>query len=124
MICTLGNFSTKLLRGDPTGITRVHGQVQVRTIGARAVRLYPLYHPAAALYTPSTLELCAPTFTGSRSCWRSAPPSSPEPLGPDRPSPRTAAESIRAPSRGAGVAAHARGWRPRGLSRRSQMGLF
>src|SRR5438105_11967879 len=26
VICTLGNFSTKLLRGDPTGITRLHGQ--------------------------------------------------------------------------------------------------
>src|SRR5271170_3289468 len=24
VICTLGNFATKLLRGDPTGISRVH----------------------------------------------------------------------------------------------------
>ena len=39
VICTLGNFSTKLLRGDPTGISRLHGQDEVRTIGARAVRL-------------------------------------------------------------------------------------
>src|SRR5712664_1259347 len=29
VICTLGNFSTKLLRGDPTGITRLHGQPEV-----------------------------------------------------------------------------------------------
>ncbi|HEY1569173.1 MAG TPA: uracil-DNA glycosylase, partial [Solirubrobacteraceae bacterium] len=57
VICTLGNFSTKLLRGDNTGISRLHGQPEVRTIGARAIRLYPLYHPAAALYTPSTLEV-------------------------------------------------------------------
>lgn len=56
LICTLGNFSTKLLRADPTGITRLHGQSEERTIGARTVRLYPLYHPAAALYTPRTLE--------------------------------------------------------------------
>src|SRR5436189_5532601 len=56
MICTLGNFSTKLLRGDTTGISRLHGREEVLTIGVRAVRLYPLYHPAAALYTPSTLE--------------------------------------------------------------------
>ena len=56
MVCTLGNFATKLLRGDPTGISKIHGQTEVRTIGPRAVRLYPLYHPAAALYTPSTLE--------------------------------------------------------------------
>jgi uracil-DNA glycosylase len=62
VICTLGNFSTKLLRGDNTGISRLHGQPEVRTIGARAIRLYPLYHPAAALYTPSTLEVLRADF--------------------------------------------------------------
>ncbi len=62
MICTLGNFATKLLRGDTTGISRVHGQEEVRTIGNRALRLYPLYHPAAALYTPSTLEALRADF--------------------------------------------------------------
>jgi DNA polymerase len=56
VICTLGNFATKLLRSDTTGISRLHGQPEERVIGPRAVRLYPLYHPAAALYTPSTLE--------------------------------------------------------------------
>src|ERR1700730_14516092 len=34
VICTLGNFSTKLLRGDPTGISRIHGQDEVRVIGS------------------------------------------------------------------------------------------
>jgi DNA polymerase len=62
MICTLGNFATKLLRADTTGISRVHGQDEVRFIGHRAVRLYPLYHPAAALYTPSTLEALRQDF--------------------------------------------------------------
>src|SRR6478736_7427400 len=38
MICTLGNFSTKLLRGDPMGISRLHGHEEVRLIGPRAVR--------------------------------------------------------------------------------------
>jgi uracil-DNA glycosylase family 4 len=63
VICTLGNFSTKLLRGDPIGITRLHGRPEVRTVGTRAVRLYPLYHPAAALYTPSTLETLREDFS-------------------------------------------------------------
>jgi uracil-DNA glycosylase family 4 len=62
VVCTLGNFSTKLLRGEPVGITRLHGQPEVRVIGPRAVRLYPLFHPAAALYTPSTLELLRADF--------------------------------------------------------------
>jgi DNA polymerase len=57
VICTLGNFATKLLRGDPTGITRLHGRDEVRTIGPRAVRLYPLFHPAAALYTPANVDV-------------------------------------------------------------------
>jgi DNA polymerase len=63
VICTLGNFSTKLLRADPgTGITRLHGREEIRTIGPRTVRLYPLYHPAAALYTPSMLEVLRTDF--------------------------------------------------------------
>ncbi len=62
VICTLGNFSTKLLRGEPTGITRLHGQPEVRVLGARAVRLYPIYHPAAALYTPRMLETLRADF--------------------------------------------------------------
>ncbi len=56
VICTLGNFSTKLLRGEPVGISRLHGQAEIITVGNRAVRLYPLYHPAAALYTRSLLD--------------------------------------------------------------------
>ncbi len=62
MICTLGNFATKLLRADTTGISRLHGREEVRTVGVRDVRLYPLYHPAAALYHPGTLELLRGDF--------------------------------------------------------------
>lgn len=62
VICTLGNFATKLLRGDPTGITKLHGQAQELTIGTRTVRLYPLFHPAAALYTPSNVEVLRADF--------------------------------------------------------------
>jgi DNA polymerase len=62
VVCTLGNFATKLLRDDSTGITRLHGQAEVRTIGRRAVRLFPLFHPAAALYTPRTLETLRADF--------------------------------------------------------------
>jgi uracil-DNA glycosylase len=62
VICTLGNFSTKLLRADSTGISRLHGHEEVRIVGSRAVRLYPLYHPAAALYTPSMLATLRDDF--------------------------------------------------------------
>jgi uracil-DNA glycosylase len=62
VICSLGNFSTKLLRDDPTGITRLHGQPEVLTLGRRTVRLYPIFHPAAALYTPRMLETLREDF--------------------------------------------------------------
>jgi len=62
VICTLGNFATKLLRGDPAGITRVHGRPEVHTIGTHTTRLYPIYHPAAALYTPRTMETLREDF--------------------------------------------------------------
>ena len=57
VICTLGNYATKLLSGSPIGITRVHGSPQAREIGGRNVALYPLFHPAAALRSTSVLDL-------------------------------------------------------------------
>jgi len=62
MVATLGNFATKLLSGKPAGITRVHGYEQEVTLGTRKVLLYPLYHPAAALYTPSMLKVLEEDF--------------------------------------------------------------
>ena len=62
VICTLGNFATKLLRGEPTGITRLHGREEVRTVGNRTVLLYPIFHPAAALYTPANVEVLRADF--------------------------------------------------------------
>jgi DNA polymerase len=62
LVSTLGNFATKLLSGRPAGITRVHGYEQEVTLGARTVVLYPLFHPAAALYTPSMLKVLEEDF--------------------------------------------------------------
>jgi DNA polymerase len=62
LVATLGNFATKLLSGKPLGITRVHGQEQDVTLGGNRVLLYPLYHPAAALYTPRMLEVLEEDF--------------------------------------------------------------
>jgi uracil-DNA glycosylase len=62
VVATLGNFATKLLSGKPTGITRVHGAEQKVTLGGSRVVLYPLYHPAAALYTPAMLKVLEEDF--------------------------------------------------------------
>ena len=86
VVCTLGNFATKLLREDTTGITRLHGQPEVRVIGPRAVRLMPLYHPAAALYTRSLLDTLREDFARIAELLAlPAPeqPAAPEPVVPD-----------------------------------------
>jgi uracil-DNA glycosylase len=62
VVCTLGNFATKLLSGSPTGITKVRGTPQVRELGERTVYLLPLFHPAAALRTPSVKETLRADF--------------------------------------------------------------
>ncbi len=56
VVCTLGNFATKLLSGSPAGITKVRGAPQVHDLGGRTVFLFPLFHPAAALRTPAVKE--------------------------------------------------------------------
>jgi uracil-DNA glycosylase len=62
VIATLGNHATKQLTGKETGITRVHGQPQELKVGALSVLLYPLYHPAAALYTPAMFQVLEEDF--------------------------------------------------------------
>ena len=77
VICTLGNFATKLLRGEPTGISKIHGQPEVLVLGERAVRLYPIYHPAAALYTPRMLETLREDFARLPELLSMGPPEQP-----------------------------------------------
>jgi DNA polymerase len=63
VICTLGNFATKLLSGKPDGITKVHGREQQVVLGGTRVLLFPIFHPAAALYTPRMLDVLAEDFS-------------------------------------------------------------
>lgn len=57
VIATLGNIATRLLSGRPHGITQVRGRELEITVGDQRCLVYPLYHPAAALYTPAMLEV-------------------------------------------------------------------
>ncbi len=101
VICTLGNHATKLLTGNPAGITRVHGHPQATEIGGVSLYLYPIFHPAAALYTPAMLttlkedflrlpELLAHAAPGveppaaERPAWR-PPERPPGPAAPEEP---------------------------------------
>src|SRR5271155_1657512 len=116
VICTLGNFSTKLLRGDPTGITRLHGQPEVIELGARSVRLYPIYHPAAALYTPRMLETLREDFARLPELLALGAPEQPPPAIPELPEAAPAQE----PAAGAAPAPET----PKARSAADQLGLF
>ena len=70
VVCTLGNFATKLLSGNPAGITKVRGAPQVHELGGRTVFLLPLFHPAAALRTPAVKETLRGDFATLPSCSR------------------------------------------------------
>jgi DNA polymerase len=83
VVCTLGNFSTKLLTGSPTGITRVRGTPQIHELGKRMVFLLPLFHPAAALRTPAVKEQLRADFA-----------TIPELLQRPSPTPQPSAEEI------------------------------
>ncbi len=85
VICTLGNFATKLLRGDTTGITRLHGRDEIRVVGPRTVRLLPLFHPAAALYTRSMLDVLREDFARIPALLAAPSPDQPRPEAPPEP---------------------------------------
>ena len=63
VICTLGNFATKLITQSPVGITKCCGRPQDREIAGLPVTVYPLFHPAAALRTPAVLERLREDFS-------------------------------------------------------------
>ena len=59
----------------------------MRVIGPRAVRLYPIFHPAAALYTPRMLETLRTDFHRLPELLALEPPPQPEPQEPAPPEP-------------------------------------
>jgi len=88
LVATLGNFATKLLSGKPAGITQVHGKPQDVLLGGNSVTLYPIFHPAAALYTPRMLQVLQEDFARIPELLGRAvePPPPPAPLyAPEQP---------------------------------------
>jgi DNA polymerase len=122
IICSLGNFSTKLLRGDPTGITRLHGQPEVIELGKRAVRLYPIYHPAAALYTPRMLETLREDFARLPDLLAMGPPD--QPAAEPMPEPELEHDPVPEPEPAAAAAAPAGDTDAQEQAEADQLGLF
>ncbi|MDO9557458.1 MAG: uracil-DNA glycosylase [Coriobacteriia bacterium] len=58
VIATLGNFSTRHVLSTQQGITQLHGRLF--EVGGR--RVVPIYHPAAALYSPDKRQVLFDDF--------------------------------------------------------------
>lgn len=58
VICTLGNFATRAVLEQKVYISRVHGQV----VAMPGYKVFPSYHPAAALYARATKETILADF--------------------------------------------------------------
>lgn len=57
-IVTLGNFSTKFILKTDRGITGLHGRLQQ----AGKFKVFPIFHPAAAIYDRSKREIMEADF--------------------------------------------------------------
>lgn len=97
VIATLGNFATKLLTGSQAGITRVHGRPQTHRLGARVVRVFPIFHPAAILRNPNQRPMMDADFAALRELL--AEPAPEQSQVPDTPGPPPATGAPRAAAR-------------------------
>lgn len=77
LVVTLGNFATRLLRGSPEGIGKVRGREEVIELGQLRVRLYPVFHPAAALYRRPNLAILEEDFARIPALVAMGPPEQP-----------------------------------------------
>lgn len=77
VVVTLGNFATRLLRGGPEGIGKVRGREEIIELGQLRVRLYPVFHPAAALYRRPNLAVLQEDFARIPELVAKGPPEQP-----------------------------------------------
>ena len=89
VIATLGNFATKLITANPTGITKVRGRPQIHTIGERTVSVFPLLHPAAILRNPGQRPAMEEDFAALRELLSRPAPAQGKVTPPELPSPRS-----------------------------------
>lgn len=62
VICTLGRFATKLLAATELSMTAVHGKAKERNLAGVNTLVFPVFHPAAALYTPANRQVLEGDF--------------------------------------------------------------
>jgi uracil-DNA glycosylase family 4 len=66
VICTLGRFATKLLAETDLSMSAIHGKAKERTLAGVQTVVFPVFHPAAALYAPANRRLLVEDFSRLR----------------------------------------------------------
>lgn len=66
VICTLGRFATKLLADTELSMTVIHGKAKAREVAGVQTMIFPVFHPAAALYTPANRQVLQEDFVRLR----------------------------------------------------------
>lgn len=62
VICTLGRFATRLLGDTEASMTTVHGRAKETEVFGMPCVVFPIFHPAAALYTPANRTMLEQDF--------------------------------------------------------------
>jgi DNA polymerase len=62
VICTLGRFATRLLADTQASMNSVRGRAKETEVAGVPVTIFPVFHPAAALYTPANRALLEEDF--------------------------------------------------------------
>lgn len=62
VVCTLGRFAAKLLTGTELSMTNIHGKAKTMNLAGVDLVVFPVFHPAAALYTPANRAVLEEDF--------------------------------------------------------------
>jgi DNA polymerase len=62
VICTLGRFATRLLADTQSSMSAIRGKAKQTEVAGVPVIVFPVFHPAAALYTPSNRAVLEEDF--------------------------------------------------------------
>lgn len=62
VICTLGRFATKLIAQTDASMSSVRGRAKEAQVAGLPVLIFPVFHPAAALYTPANRTVLEQDF--------------------------------------------------------------
>ncbi len=90
VICTLGRFATRLVAQTDASISSIRGRAKAMEVAGVPVVVLPVFHPAAALYTPANRTVLEEDFqrlrrlleAGERALVSDADPLPVEPDGP------------------------------------------